>query len=77
MSALFFKVSLPHNIETYRRLKDDARRAGCLLSVKNVSRMRGVPIFLFFLDRKDGANPKSFSSLEKVEAEIGKPGVAA
>lgn len=70
MSALFFKVSLPQNIEKYRSLQKVAKRAGLTLKVKNVSRTRGVPVFLFYLSKagSDGARP--FSDLDEVREAL-------
>lgn len=77
MSKLFFKVSWAHNIEKFRSLQQVAKKQGFGLVVRNISRTRGVPIFLFFLDRKDGSEPVSFSSLDEVECALAKQEVAA
>jgi hypothetical protein len=77
MSALFFKISWAHTIAKYRELKQASKRSGWTLAVKNVSRTRGIPVFLFFLDRKDGSQPRPFSCLEEVQVELTKIGAAA
>jgi hypothetical protein len=71
MSALFFKVSWAHNVEKYRDLQKLAKRNGRRLSVKNMSRMRGVPIFLFFLSIPgESDRQQSFSNLDEVHAAL-------
>ncbi len=70
MSALFFKVSWPYNVERYRELQKASKRLGYSLTVKNVSRKRGLPIFLFNLTAKDGGNARPFSSMDEVQAEL-------
>lgn len=70
MSALFFKVSWPHTIEKYRLLRGQARKAGKTLLVKNMSRTRGIPIFLFFLTDKGSDRSTSFSDLDDVAAAL-------
>ncbi|MEY9531159.1 hypothetical protein ABIA19_000949 [Sinorhizobium fredii] len=77
MSALFFKVSWAHTIEKYRELRRASKRLGWELAVRNVSRTRGIPLFLFCLDRKDGSQPHSFSCLDEVRTELAKVGDAA
>jgi hypothetical protein len=78
MSALFFRVSWPQNIEKYRELQKLAKRHGRRLTVKNTSRMRGIPIFLFFLSRPENPDlPLSFSSLSQVSDALAKLGEAA
>lgn len=66
MRALFFRVSWPTNIERYRALRVEARRQGKTLVVKNMSRQRGIPIFLFFLTEKGSDRRQSFSALDEV-----------
>lgn len=68
MSALFFKVSWPYTIEKYRALKVQARKAGKTLVVKNMSRQRGIPIFLFFLSEKGSDHHECFSTVDEVAA---------
>ena len=71
MSALFFKVSWAHNVEKYRDLQKLAKRNGRRLSVKNMSRMRGVPIFLFFLSIPgESDRQQSFSNLNEVQEAL-------
>lgn len=71
MSALFFKVSWARNIERYRELQKLAKKNGRKLTVKNTSRTRGLPIFLFYLSQPGIAGqPQSFHDLSEVEAAI-------
>ena len=71
MSVLFFKVSWAHNVDKYRDLQKLAKRSGRKLSVKNMSRMRGVPIFLFFLSIPgESDQQQSFSDLDEVRAVL-------
>lgn len=70
MSALFFKVSWPQNVEKFRELQRAAKAKRWGLAVKNVSRTRGIPVFMFFLDRKDGKQPQSFHSLGAVQGVL-------
>ncbi|QAZ46126.1 hypothetical protein [Mesorhizobium sp. Pch-S] len=69
MSKLFFKVSWQHNIDRYRDLQKLARKAGMSLQVKNVSRTRGIPVFLFFLT-EPGKNGQPFHSLEDAASAL-------
>lgn len=65
MSTLFFKISWTHNIERFRELQGRAKQLGFKLTVKN-AHTRRVPIFLFYLDRRDGSSPEPFSDLDEV-----------
>jgi hypothetical protein len=71
MSALFFRVSWPANVDNYRALQKHAKQVGRTLRVKNESRMRGIPIFLFYLSRPENPDrPECFSNLTEVEAAL-------
>lgn len=70
MSALFFRISWQHNIDRYRDLQKKAKRHGLGLRVRNVSRTRGIPNFLFFLSKRGDDTAKSFHSLDDVAAEL-------
>lgn len=77
MSTLFFKVSWPHNIEKYRDLQKQAKRSGRRLTVKNMSRTRGIPMFLFYLTQPENQDRQlSFHSLDEVQASLGAGGAA-
>lgn len=78
MSKLFFKISWQHTIDRYRELQITARRKGLALRVRNVSRTRGVPVFLFFLSQPGTDVDKSFHDLDAVSTElVGRTGGAA
>jgi ribosomal protein S12 methylthiotransferase accessory factor YcaO len=71
MSALFFRISLQANVDRFRALQAEAKARGFSLTVKNTSRTRGIPCFLFYLDRKDGNPPAHSSDLDAVAATLG------
>lgn len=75
MSALFFKLSMPYNIDKYRELQSIAKQQGLSLRVKNTSRTRGLPCFIFYL--KDRDRELWFSSLTEVGTELAKLGRVA
>ncbi|QND50820.1 hypothetical protein HB779_02135 [Phyllobacterium sp. 628] len=70
MSALFFKVSWPHNVEKYRGFQKIAKRLGLKLIVKNISHMRGVPVFMFYLRNKDGSDLNWFHDIDDIGATL-------
>ena len=70
MSALFYRVSLTSNVERFRGLRTRARAIGLILTVKNGSRMRGVPFFIYYLRRKQGEALLHFYSLNDVAAAL-------
>lgn len=73
MSALFYRVSLTSNVERFRHLQARAKATGFILTVKNGSRTRGVPLFLFYLRRKEGEVLLHFYSLNDVAAALEGP----
>lgn len=72
MSKLFFKVSWQHNIDRYRDLQKQAKRQGLSLRVRNVSRTRGIPVFLFFISEPGNDIDQSFHDLDGVAAWLHK-----
>lgn len=66
MSALFFKVSWPATVDRYRSLQAKARSQGFSLVVRNTSRTRNLPFFMFFLDKNDGKPASHFSHVDEV-----------
>lgn len=68
MSSLFNKVSWPANVEKFNSLRQEAKRAGFKLWVKNRNTRR-VPIFLFYLKRGNDQF-EWFHSLSDVAARL-------
>ena len=71
MSTLFFRVSWQHNIDRFRGLQKTAHAAGYVLTVKNASRSRTVPCFLFYLKpRKGDGQLRHFYSFDGVDEAL-------
>lgn len=69
MSKLFRKVSWPHQVEHYDRLREEAKKIGHSLSVKNGG-TRTVPMFIFYLKAASGELVKFSYDLDGIAAYL-------